>query len=103
MYIYTYINTKLQCTNQQLDTVNTKLQNSLHMRSLEEVESQEPLELQPGGETAYSSDRLRVSSERSNGQGGVSMYVCNLDGDSAKFDWYGNCEGDVDSIAKLVL
>jgi len=64
--------------------------------------SQNLLELQSGGQTAHSSDKLRVSSERSNGQGGVSMYVCNLDGDSAKFDWYGNCDGDVDSLAKLV-
>jgi len=62
----------------------------------------ELLELQPGGQTAHSSDKLRVSNERSNGQGGLRMYVCKLDGDNAKFVWYGNCEDHADILASLV-
>jgi len=30
------------------------------------------------------------------------MYACKLDDDNAKFDWYGDCEGDVDILASLV-
>jgi len=32
----------------------------------------------------------------------ASVCMCKLDGDNAQFDWYGNCEGDVDTIACLV-
>jgi len=85
-----------------LDTLNTRLRNSIHNRGLEGVDSQQLLELQPGGQTAHSSDKLRVLNERSNGQGGLSMYVCKLNGDNAQFNWYGNCEGDVDTLAILV-
>jgi len=63
---------------------------------------QELLELQPGGQIPHSSDKLRVPNERSNGRRGLSMYVCKLDGDNAKFDWYGNCEDDTDILASLV-
>jgi len=95
-------NTKLQCANHELDTLNIQLRNSIHNRGLEGVDSQELLELQPGGQTAHSSDKLRVLNERSNGQRGLSMYECKLDGDKAKFDWYENCEGDVDILDSLM-
>jgi len=32
--------------------------------------------------------------------GGASVYT--LDGGHVKFDWYGNCDGDVDIIANLM-
>ena len=35
-------------------------------------------------------------------EGGLSMWVCKLDGDNALFDWYGNCKGDFNTIARLV-
>jgi hypothetical protein len=60
----------LQSTNHDLDTLNTRLRYSIHNRSLEVVDSQELLELQSGGRTAHSSDKLRVLNERSDGQGG---------------------------------
>ena len=67
----------LQSTNHELDTLNTRLHNSKHNRGLEGVDSQEEelLELQPGGPTAHSSDKLHVLNERSMGRG-ASVCMC---------------------------
>ena len=45
--------TKLQSANHELNTRNIRLRNSIHSRGLERVDSQEPLALQPEGETVH--------------------------------------------------